>query len=37
VDGAYDDMLWNGSEMDGNVRSVCGRKKALTVNMETFT
>ena len=24
VDGTNDDMLWNGSEVDGNVRSECG-------------
>jgi hypothetical protein len=31
-----DDILWNGSEEDGNVRST--RKiKALTVKMETVT
>ena len=23
VDGTNDDMLWNGSEVDGHVRSVC--------------
>jgi hypothetical protein len=23
VDGTDDDMLWNGSEVDGHVRSVC--------------
>jgi len=36
VDGTDDDMLWNGSEEDGNVRSM--RKiKALTTKMETVT
>ena len=36
VDGIDDDMLWNDSEEDGDVRSV--RKiKALTVKMETVT
>jgi hypothetical protein len=29
-------MLWNGSEEDGDVRSV-GKMKALTVKMETVT
>ena len=24
VDDTHDDMLWNGSEEDGNVRSECG-------------
>jgi hypothetical protein len=23
VDGSDDDMLWNGSEVDGNIRSEC--------------
>jgi len=31
----YDDMLWNGTEEDGNVRSV--KMKALTVLMEKAT
>jgi hypothetical protein len=31
-----DDMLWNGSEEDGNVRTV-QKMKALTVKMETVT
>ena len=31
-----DDMLWNGSEVDGNVRHV-RKMKAVTVNMETVT
>ena len=30
-------MLWNGSEQDGNVRSVCEGDRALTVKMETAT
>jgi len=33
MDGTDDDMLWNGSEEDQNVRNEC--KKALTVKMET--
>jgi hypothetical protein len=33
MDGAGG-MLWDGSEKDGNVRSVC---EALAVNMETVT
>jgi hypothetical protein len=36
VDGT-DDMLWNGSEGDGNIRSECEEVKALTVEMETVT
>jgi hypothetical protein len=35
VNGA-DDMLWNGSEEGGNVRSIW-KVKALTVNMDTVT
>jgi hypothetical protein len=35
VDGT-DDMLWNGSEEDGNVSST-RKMKALTVKMETVT
>jgi hypothetical protein len=31
-----DGMLWNGSQEDGNVRSV-GEMKALTVKMKTVT
>jgi hypothetical protein len=31
VDGTDDDMLWNGSEEDGNVRKM----KSLTLKMET--
>jgi len=30
-----DDMLWNGSEEDGNVRSSVRKMKAQTVKMET--
>jgi hypothetical protein len=33
ADGTDDDMLWNGSERDGNVRKM----KALTLKMETRT
>ena len=37
VDGTDDDdMLWNGSEEHGNVRSV-RKMKALIVNVETVT
>jgi len=31
-----DDMLWNGSKEDGNIRSV-RKMKALTMKMETVT
>jgi hypothetical protein len=37
VDGTDDDMLRNGSEEDGDVRSECKKMKALTVKMETVT
>ena len=37
MDKSADDMFWNGSEEDGNVRSECGEDKALTVKMETAT
>jgi hypothetical protein len=37
VDETDDDMLWNGSEGDGNVRSECEEVKALTVEMLTVT
>ena len=33
TDGTDNDMLWNGSEENGNVRKM----KALTVKMETVT
>jgi hypothetical protein len=36
VDGT-DDMLWKGSEEDGNVRSECEKMKALTVKGKTVT
>jgi hypothetical protein len=32
-----DDMLWNDSEEDGNVRSECEKMQALTVKIETVT
>ena len=32
-----DDLMWNDSEEDGNVRSECGKRKALNVKMETVT
>jgi hypothetical protein len=36
VDGTDDNLLWNGIEEDGNVRSDCKEKMmALTVKMET--
>ena len=37
MDGTADDMLWNGSEDNGNVRSECQEMKALTVKMEIAT
>jgi hypothetical protein len=37
VEGSDDDMLWDDSEEDGNVRSECEEDKALTVKMETVT
>jgi hypothetical protein len=38
MDGTDDDILWNGSEEDGNVKKVSIRKmKVLTVKMETVT
>jgi hypothetical protein len=36
VGGTVDEKLWDGSEEDGDVRSV-RNMKALTVNMETVT
>jgi hypothetical protein len=33
MDGTDDEMLWNGSEEDGNIRNEC--KKAMTGKMET--
>jgi len=36
MDGTDDDMLWNGSEEDGDVRCECG-EEALTVKMERVT
>jgi len=27
MDGTDDDMLWNGSEQDGNIRSECAEDK----------
>jgi hypothetical protein len=35
MDGTDDDMLCNGSEEDGNVRSECEEMTAPTVKMET--
>jgi hypothetical protein len=37
VDETDDDMLWNDSEEDGNIRSECEELKALTLEMETVT
>ena len=37
VDGNDDDMLWNGSEDDGNVRSECEEDKDMTVKVDTVT
>jgi hypothetical protein len=37
LDETDGDMLWNGSEEDGNVRSECEGMQALTVKMETVT
>ena len=35
MDGTADDMLWNGSEEDGNDKFSVRKMKALTVKMET--
>ena len=35
-DGTDDDMLWNGNEANGSIRSV-RKMKALTVEVETVT
>jgi len=32
-----DDMLWNGSDKDGNVRSECEEDEDMTVTMDTVT
>jgi hypothetical protein len=32
-----DDMLWNGSEEDGSVRSECEEDEDMTVKMDTVT
>ena len=37
VDGDDDDMLWNGSEEDGNVRVSVRKMIAQTVKVETVT
>jgi hypothetical protein len=37
VDGTNDDLLWNDSEVGGNVRNECGKMKALNVKTETVT
>ena len=33
----HNDMLWNDSEEDWNIRSECEEVKALTVELETVT
>jgi hypothetical protein len=35
VDGTDGDMLWNGREKIGSVKSECEKMKAVTVKMET--
>ena len=35
--GETDDMLWDGSEEDGNIRSECEEYMAPTVKMKTGT
>jgi len=37
VDGTDDEMLWNDSEEDEDIRSECLKMKALTVEMEAVT
>jgi hypothetical protein len=37
MDETDDDMLWNGSEEEGNVKSKCEEDKALTVKIEAVT
>jgi len=37
VDGTNDGLLWDDSEEDGNIRSECGKMKALNLKMETVT
>jgi hypothetical protein len=37
MDKTADDVLWNGSEDNANVRNECKEMKALTVKMETAT
>jgi hypothetical protein len=32
-----DNMLWNGSDEDGNVRSECEEDEDMTVKMDTVT
>jgi len=32
-----DDMLWNGSEEEGNVRSECEEDEDMTVKVDTVT
>ena len=35
MDETYDNMVWNGSEVDGNVRSEREEDEGMTVTMET--
>jgi hypothetical protein len=37
VEGTDDDLLWNGSEEDGYVRSDCRKMKALTEDGDSNT
>jgi hypothetical protein len=37
MDGTGEDMLWNDSEEDGNVRSECEDDEGTDVKMETVT
>ena len=37
MDETDDNMLWNGSEEDGNVRSECEKDEDMTVKMGTVT
>jgi len=37
MDETDDNMLWNGSEEDGSVRSECEEDEDMTVKMDTVT
>jgi hypothetical protein len=37
MDETDDNMLWNGSDEDGNVRSECVEDEDMTVKMDTVT